>query len=50
MITATGKSVMKKCWNNTIRGVRATPSLMLNTLAARNSRTSEKSFAIWYRM
>ena len=47
MITATGNSVMKKCWNSTISGVSATPSLMLKMLAARKRRTKEKSFDIW---
>ena len=42
MITTTGKIATKKLRNSTINGVIATPLLMLNDVAARNSSTSDE--------
>jgi hypothetical protein len=46
-ITMTGKTAMKKLRNSTMRGVRATPLLMSNAVAARKRKTSDSSWVIW---
>ena len=49
-MTTTPATVTKKSRNSTMLGVSATPSLMLNAVAATNSMTRASSWVIWKRM
>ena len=46
-MTTTPAAVTKNSRYSTIAGVSATPSLMSNAVAARNSSTSASSWVIW---